>query len=203
MKTSEQVETGRTGGFRTSPLMMLCETKRLKTIKIFIQESDRKQMREARRDPELIKYMEEKTAGQPCNSMFRNLRTLQGLEYLVTLRGIEQVEFFDLDKWIRHGIVISVHDYTFVRDIASTVCREKNAKDGFFSQIQNLMPLADGIMPDRQTCKLLNTICRSPSQGDAAPDFETVDVVPISSRAVNTDIPGWPTVGRSDRAGYH
>jgi hypothetical protein len=88
--------------------------------------------------------MAEKTNLQPNYRLHRDLRTLQGLDYILCLRGLKKVDFFDFDRWKSDGVIEQVRDYRFVMDVKSNVCRSKAPHDAETSEIRNLAPTAPG-----------------------------------------------------------
>jgi hypothetical protein len=138
--TSKPTLKGKTTSRRTLDLIWLAEAIRLKTIKIHLRESDRGFMRRPYEPPRLIEHMKQKTAAQANFRLFRSFRTLQGLDYLLCLRGLESVEFFDHDQWLTSQRIIPVRDFTFVMDVNNAVRREKQELDHHMSQIRNLAP---------------------------------------------------------------
>ncbi|CAG9999215.1 unnamed protein product [Clonostachys byssicola] len=94
-----------------------------------------------RHEPEaLIQHMAEKTNRHPNYRLNRDLRTLQGLDYILCLRGLKKVDFFDFDKWKNDGVIVQVRDFRFVMDVKNNVCRPKAPLDAETSEIRNLAP---------------------------------------------------------------
>ncbi|KAF5018278.1 hypothetical protein F66182_9743 [Fusarium sp. NRRL 66182] len=153
---------------RAHHLTHLVEARRLKTIAIHLPESGKKVMRRNHEPPHLIEFMAEQTCAQPNFKRFRSLRTLQGLDYLHCLRGLEQITFWDYDKWrMGHGKV-PVRDWTFVRDVNDVVKREKASRRAHFSQLRFVAPILPGSRPDAALVRALENILNPPEPGVAA-----------------------------------
>lgn len=85
--------------------------------------------------------MEQKTAIQPNFRLNRALRTLQGLDYILCLRNMRGVNFWDYDHWVNYGSKRAVRDFTFVKDVNNNVQRPKTAEDREKSKLRKLMPI--------------------------------------------------------------
>ncbi|VUC37858.1 unnamed protein product [Clonostachys rosea] len=138
------LEHGRWSSRRTHPLLWLSEAKRLLNVEFFLQESHPEVMRRKHEPRALIEHMAEKTSLQPNYRLHRDLRCLQGLDYILCLRGLKKVDFFDYDKWKNDGVIEQVRDYRFVMDVKNNVCRPKAPHDDETSEIRNLAPTAPG-----------------------------------------------------------
>ncbi|CAM1502034.1 Fc.00g040180.m01.CDS01 [Cosmosporella sp. VM-42] len=126
---------------RTHPLTWLPEARRLKTVGVHVPESSKEYMRRKHETDSLIRHMKMKTIRQRNFRLFRSLRTLQGLDYLHALRGVERVEFWDYDVYLKDGTKQVVRDFTFVMDLNNAVQRPKHARDLQMAQLRNLAPL--------------------------------------------------------------
>ncbi|KAK7220792.1 hypothetical protein V2G26_008795 [Clonostachys chloroleuca] len=138
--TFKPTEHGQWSSRRTHPLLWLSEAKRLLNVEFFLQESHPEVMRRKHEPRALINHMAEKTNLQPSYRLHRDLRTLQGLDYILCLRGLKKVDFFDFDKWKNDGVIEQVRDYRFVMDVKNNVCRPKAPHDAETSEIRNLAP---------------------------------------------------------------
>ncbi|KAF0635738.1 hypothetical protein FPSE5266_04633 [Fusarium pseudograminearum] len=145
--TYELDEKGKYTSRRTHDLAYLPAASRLKTIAVHIPESSKSYMRRKHEPPKIIKYLEEITRHQPNYRPFRELRSLQGLDYVYCLRGLREVTFWDYDKWLNEEVKMPVRDWTFVRDINDCVRREKSHNKEHFSQIRYLAPVMEGCRP--------------------------------------------------------
>ncbi|KAM0307752.1 hypothetical protein ACHAPM_000477 [Fusarium culmorum] len=145
--TYELDEKGKYTSRRTHDLAYLPAVSRLKTIAVYIPESSKSYMRRKHEPPKIIEYLEEITRDQPNYRHFRELRSLQGLDYVYCLRGLREVTFWDYDKWLNEEAKMPVRDWTFVRDINDCVRREKSHNNEHFSQIRYLAPVMEGCRP--------------------------------------------------------
>lgn len=145
--TYELDEKGKYTSRRTHDLAYLPAASRLKTIAVHIPESSKPYMRRKHEPPKIIEYLEEITRNQPNYRLFRELRSLQGLDYVYCLRGLREVTFWDYDKWLNEEAKMPVRDWTFVRDINDCVRREKSHNNEHFSQIRYLAPVMKGCRP--------------------------------------------------------
>ncbi|KAM6534897.1 hypothetical protein FALCPG4_004516 [Fusarium falciforme] len=143
----ERDEKGRYTSRRTHPLALFSEVHRLKSISIYTPESSKGYMRRKHEPPHIVEYMAEKTAGQPNYRRFRALRTIQGLDYLHTLRGLNGITFWDYDKWRDLGLKLPVRDWTFVRDLNNTVRRAKAEEAMELCRLRKLAPFVIGYRP--------------------------------------------------------
>lgn len=87
------------------------------------------------------RYLEYRTRLQPNCRQFRALRHLQGLDYLHTLRGLDQIDFFDYDMWTTRKQIQQVRDWSFVQDVNNSVRRPKQALESEQSERRNLASL--------------------------------------------------------------
>ena len=97
---------------RTWALASLCEMPRLRTLTIYIDESP------VRRKYEGIapmSYLATKTSGRPDFRMKRNLRTVQGIDYVRQIRGLQVLRVLD------HRTCQPIRDWSFVLDLETYV----------------------------------------------------------------------------------
>ncbi|KAM0439965.1 hypothetical protein ACHAPT_001065 [Fusarium lateritium] len=134
-------DKGRYTSRRTHHLAWLSEARRLKSIAVHIPESSKAYMRRRHEPPHIVDYMADKTAEQPNYRRFRALRTMQGLDYLHVLRGLNGVTFWDYDQWLDLRSKAAVRDWTFVRDVNAAVRRDKTPEDLRFCKLRRLAPL--------------------------------------------------------------
>ncbi|KAF4339403.1 hypothetical protein FBEOM_6688 [Fusarium beomiforme] len=156
--TYEIDEKGKYTSRRTLDLAYLPEACRLKSVAIHLPESSKEYMRRKHEAPHIVEFLAEKTKGQPNFRRFRALRNLQGVDYLYCLRGIQELTFWDYDKWRTYGTKMPVRDWTFVRDINEVVRREKTADDEHFSQLRYLAPVMEGCRPGANLAARLEAI---------------------------------------------
>ncbi|KAG8426380.1 hypothetical protein J3459_008189 [Metarhizium acridum] len=131
--------------------MWLPETNRLSTLDIYIPESSKYYMRRQHETSRVIQYMKRKTQHQPNYRMFRSLRTVQGLDYVHCLRGVNRITFWDHTQWIANGLKRKVRDKTFQLDVEKTVRGPRAPKDQRNSTLRNLAPLIPGLNPSAET----------------------------------------------------
>lgn len=81
---------------RTWALATLCDMARLRSLKIYLDESSTGAVRRQYEEVSHIAYLAKKTAGQPNYRLTRNLWCMQGLDYIRQLRGLRSIKFIDL-----------------------------------------------------------------------------------------------------------
>ncbi|RSL63522.1 hypothetical protein CEP54_005114 [Fusarium duplospermum] len=156
---------GRYTSRRTHHLAWFSEVHRLKSISIYTPESSKGYMRRRHEPPHIVEYMAEKTIGQPNYRRFRALRTLQGLDYLHVLRGLNGITFWDYDKWLEMGSKLPVRDWTFVRDLNNTVRRAKTEEAMERCRLRMLAPLVIGYRPRNQIMNKIENFVNQYSAG--------------------------------------
>lgn len=122
-------------------------------------------MRRKHEPPHVVEYMAEKTVGQPNYRRFRALRTLQGLDYLHVLRGLNGITFWDYDKWLDLKLKLPVRDWTFVRDLNNTVRREKTEEAMEFCRLRKLAPFVVGYRPRNRIMNKIENFVNQYSPG--------------------------------------
>ncbi|OAA50612.1 hypothetical protein NOR_01062 [Metarhizium rileyi] len=143
--TFEKSTRGRYVSRRTQPLMWLSETIRLATFDVHLPESSEDYTRRPYETRGVISYMKRRTRNQPDYRMYRSLRTLQGLDYVYCLRGVDRITFWDHTKWMKRQEKCKVRDTTFQSDVSRTVGMPKRQEDQEKSMLQNLSPLIPGL----------------------------------------------------------
>lgn len=148
---------------RTEPLTWLNECFRLRTFKVFVQESDQYYMRRKHETRGVVEYMKRKTMHQPDYRLNRSLRMIQGMDHVYCLRGMEKVVFFDYDvhlKNSRHRLGqdrprTPVRDCDFVLDInrRARQCKDHTARNS--SRLEGLTRMADGYDPSEDEWPIL------------------------------------------------
>ncbi|KAL6865734.1 hypothetical protein ACO1O0_001832 [Amphichorda felina] len=133
---------------RVEPLVYLPEAVRLKTIKVFVQETNPDYMRRRHETRAMIRHMANMTALQPNCRTTRSLRNLQGLDYIACLRGVKDISWFNFDEWLVAKEIAMVRDFTFQQDIMNQVSRDKSDVDHELSQWRRLTPLLEQEDPD-------------------------------------------------------
>lgn len=78
---------------RTAPLEFLAECRRLETLVLHVDESDKSRRRRPHEAQSHADYMIKVTAGQPNSRRLRSLRNLHGVDNLYLLRGLRFVRY--------------------------------------------------------------------------------------------------------------
>ncbi|KFA76376.1 hypothetical protein S40288_04794 [Stachybotrys chartarum IBT 40288] len=158
-------EQGKFVSSKTQALMWLPQAIRLQTLGIWLQESSAPYMRRQHEPKALIKYMADVTKKQPNCRRYRCLRLIQGLDYLLCLRGLKQVNFWDYDRWLAEKQKKNIRDWTFAMDVNNAVQRGKRMIEKVQSQLRNLTPLVAEYLPnDEEWLALENSISVSLDQ---------------------------------------
>ncbi|KAK3492551.1 uncharacterized protein B0T23DRAFT_144476 [Neurospora hispaniola] len=130
---------------RTSPLSFLLDCHRLKSLVIFVNESEKRYTRRRYENSIIQDIMVRQTAGQPNQRKHRALRCIQGMDFIYALRGLEWIRFYDLYKAItstsRTATRESVADWSFVEDVTNTSTMQKVPSRRESSRLENLEPL--------------------------------------------------------------
>ncbi len=123
---------------RTFPLHTLTYMSRLKHLEIFLDETSNIAMRRRSEPDWVIRPMKLATSGMQNNRLFRDLRKLQGTDWVYFLRGLVSVEVYDIDQdtWKKKAC-----DQTFVDDLRTQVCGPKPKRVFEASRIENLKPM--------------------------------------------------------------
>ncbi|KAL7951644.1 hypothetical protein V8C42DRAFT_356814 [Trichoderma barbatum] len=162
---------------RTFPLAWLAEAIRLKTLGVYLQESSKEYMRRGHEPRGIVQHMKCKTQLHPNFRGFRSLRTVQGMDYVYCLRGLDQAEFWDFDRWLdTKQRKRPVRDWHFIMDVNNAVRRSKEASDRSRSQLKNLFPLLESFVPSEDDWKVLLEGFESHQAGET--DNEDVNVSP-------------------------
>lgn len=119
----------------------------------------------------VVRYMERRTKHQPNYRMFRSLRSIQGLDYLLALRGLKKIEFYDYDLWKGEKKKAQVRDWSFVMDINNSVCRPKAPFDQEIAQVRNLFPLVESCNISEDIWKLLEIVMDGQTPVPPFPDI--------------------------------
>lgn len=167
---------------------------RLKTIYIYIQETNSSYVRRRHETSSMVRYMEKMTRQAPNYRLCRSLRTLQGLDYLTCLRGVTDISWYDFDQWLQNRKIVPIRDFTFQQDVMTQTGREKRSIDKSLSQWRRLAPIfTSGDSDDSQLMDeewealeaFLDKIPTGPPK-TAAP---AEGLVPIRSKPIATE--GW------------
>lgn len=167
--------------------MWLGEAKWLKTIVAYVQESSR--MRRSHEPRGVISYMKKKTMEQPNFRLFRSLHTLQGLDYVHLLRGMEKVEFRDYDRWVEDRMKISVRDWTFVMDVNNPVRRPKTESDERLARSHHLADLIPDYRPEQAVRRAVESATKRVPPNDDAEEAEVdPDQIPVRPAPIVNDV---------------
>lgn len=150
--------------------MWLPQAIRLQTLGIWLQESSAPYMRRQYEPKALIKYMADVTKQQPNSRRLRCLRLIQGLDYLLCLRGLMQVNFWDYDRWLAEKQKKNIRDWTFAMDVNNAVQRGKRVIGKVQSQLRNLTPLVAEYSPNDEEWLALENLISVSSDQPQPPD---------------------------------
>ncbi|OAA42380.1 hypothetical protein BBO_05043 [Beauveria brongniartii RCEF 3172] len=131
---------------RTQPLMYLPETIRLKHIEIYIRESDPFYMRRKHEPRGTIRFLKKHTITQPDFRLFRDMKTIQGVDYISCLRGLSSIRLYDYDFYIKNGETKGLRNHTFVGLLNEVTTRQKAPEKERLARFENLAPLC-GYIP--------------------------------------------------------
>ncbi|KAK4063382.1 uncharacterized protein Triagg1_9533 [Trichoderma aggressivum f. europaeum] len=141
---------------RTFSLVWLPEAIRLKTLGVYLPESSEEYRRRQHEPRGIVEHMKRKMQIHPNFRGFRPLRTIQGMDYVYSLRGLDQAEFWDFDRWLdTKERKQPVRDWHFIKDVNNSVRRPKEAGDRFKSQLKNLFPSLSSFEPSDADWDLL------------------------------------------------
>ncbi|KOS17411.1 hypothetical protein ESCO_006483 [Escovopsis weberi] len=136
---------------RTSVVAWLSQAVRLKTLGVYLSESD----------PNQARRKHEPRGGDA------------GVDHIYCLRGLEGVTFWDFDKWLSGGNKQHpVRDFLFVVDVNSAVRRPKTREDEELSQLRNLALVLEGFEPSEAMWDMLTAFFerkKAVSEGDGDP----------------------------------
>ncbi|KAL6804022.1 hypothetical protein J3E68DRAFT_434359 [Trichoderma sp. SZMC 28012] len=154
--TFEINDRGKYTSRRTFALVWLPEAIRLKTLGVYVQESNEEYMRRQHEPRGIVEHMKCKMQIHPNFRGFRSLRTIQGMDYVYNLRGLDQAEFWDFDRWLHtKERKRPVRDWHFIKDVNNSVRRPKEAADRYKSQLRNLFPSLNSFEPSDADWEIL------------------------------------------------
>lgn len=161
------------------PLMWLRECLRLRTLVIFVSETAKSSIRRPWEPQSHIQMMQRNTSGQPNARMTRSMRSLLGLDYILTLRGLKWIKFYDVDmlavgKGRSHS---QIRDQSFVRDVSNSITQGKvpaQAKKCRLDRLDRLFPRG-GWEPTQADFAALTAIYGSTSRTGGA-RFNDLDI---------------------------
>ncbi|KAB5566402.1 hypothetical protein GE09DRAFT_1218664 [Coniochaeta sp. 2T2.1] len=162
-KEGKQVENW--DSVRARPLTLLLKLPRLRTLAIFLAESDPRYQRRKYESPEVKAKLVAATTDQPNFRQNRSLRTLQGADCLHLLRGLEWVKVYDLTLMVRDVNPIPelrpIRDQSFLADITNSVTTPKSAKDAEASRLETLPPLFPPWAPSPEAVSAVQRLYRN------------------------------------------
>lgn len=109
--------------------MHLPQCQRLKELNIYVRETATQHVRRAHETRGPRRYLGRITQDQPNYRETRSLYNLQGIDYILCLRGLQRVAFFDYDWWLTKGKKkVPVRDSGFMEALRSAVLQNKPIK---------------------------------------------------------------------------
>ncbi|KAM3428708.1 hypothetical protein MY4824_008666 [Beauveria thailandica] len=126
---------------RTQPLMYLPEAIRLKHIEIYIRESDPFYMRRKHEPRGTIRFLKGHTITQPDFRLFRDMKTIQGGDYIWCLRGLYSMRLYDYDLYIKKGETMGLRNHTFIGQLNEVTTRQKAPEKKRLARFENLAPI--------------------------------------------------------------
>ncbi|KAK1999454.1 hypothetical protein LX36DRAFT_482071 [Colletotrichum falcatum] len=182
---------------RTCDVSWLCQMPRLKSLIIHINETGIDYRRRKHEPAKYVDWMTSVTAGQPNFRLTRSLRTLQGLDFIQQLRGMELIQFYDCEMARRNGGRHPIRDWSFYMDIENVTTMPKTCDRAQAAEFENLTPvLRNFVLPD-EYLKAIKDLYRhstafdanhiSPANGEEGQgkrgDDEMLDIVsPVEGR---------------------
>ncbi|KAK0751204.1 hypothetical protein B0T18DRAFT_302761, partial [Schizothecium vesticola] len=137
-------KTKRPYSVRTNALYWLQECTRLRTLVVHINESAKMHMRRAYEPASLVNFMKWKTNGQPNQRKTRSMRTVQAMDCVYQLRGMNFIHFYDLECSANSdtGERVPIRDWSFTEDVNNTGGMQKVPTRLEASKLENLPRLA-------------------------------------------------------------
>lgn len=145
--TVEHTFSGKTENWdsaRTRPFALLLHLRRLRTLAVFLNESGPCQRRKYE-SPAVKAHLLHATTDQPNFRNNRCLRTLQGVDYVYALRGLDWVRLYDVWAMNRDNSpippLVPIRDSSFLADVNRTVTIRKSGDEARNCELRNLPPL--------------------------------------------------------------
>ncbi|KAM3474161.1 hypothetical protein MY5147_004395 [Beauveria neobassiana] len=126
--------------------MYLPESIRLKHIEIYIRESDPFYMRRKHEPRGAIRFLKGHTITQPDFRLFRDMKTIQGGDYIWCLRGLYSMRLYDYDFYIKKGETTGLRNHNFIGLLNEVTTRQKAPEKERLAKFENLAPLC-GYLP--------------------------------------------------------
>lgn len=95
----------------------------------------------------VIRYQADVSCRHPNFRLFRSFRTLQGLDNLFALRGMEGIKIFDFDQHLLGKGPHPIRDWSFVDDLNRMVRTPKGIADAAQACIARLFPVPTAYQP--------------------------------------------------------
>ncbi|KAK2030431.1 hypothetical protein LX32DRAFT_586697, partial [Colletotrichum zoysiae] len=125
----------------------LCQMRRLKTLVIHVNETGSDYQRRRHEPSANVEWMTSMTAGQPNFRLTRSLRTLQGLDFIHQLRGMELIQFYDFEMALKNGNRHPIRDWSFYMDIENVTAMPKTGDRAHEAEFENLTPVLRDFVP--------------------------------------------------------
>ncbi|KAK2048103.1 hypothetical protein LZ31DRAFT_516598 [Colletotrichum somersetense] len=179
----------------------LCQMRRLKTLVIHVNETGSDYQRRRHEPSAHIEWMTSITAGQPNFRLTRSLRTLQGLDFIHQLRGMELIQFYDFGMALKDGKRHPIRDWSFYMDIENVTAMPKTGGRAHEAEFENLTPVLRDSVPADGYLEAIKDLYRqseafdtkyiSPANDekteDRHADSEMPDIVTPAARHNTTD----------------
>lgn len=130
---------------RTRPFAFLLHLRRLRTLAIFLNESGHSYQRRKYESSAKKAQLLHRTLSQPNFRENRSLRTLQGVDYVYALRGLDWVRLYDAWPMISdpslNPPLRKIRDRSFVEDVNRAATMRKSVEEARDCELRNLPPL--------------------------------------------------------------
>ena len=135
-------QIGNWDSVRTRPFASFLRLRRLRTLSIFLNESDPLYERRQYESADAKARLLGRTAQQPNFRKNRSFRTMHGIDYVYALRGLDWVRLYDFYAMNRDVAQVPalrpIRDVSFVADVNRTVTMQKSADEARVCELQNL-----------------------------------------------------------------
>ncbi|KAK2058228.1 hypothetical protein LY76DRAFT_655453 [Colletotrichum caudatum] len=179
----------------------LCQMRRLKTLIIHVNETGSDYQRRRHEPSAHVEWMTSMTAGQPNFRPTRSLRTLQGLDFIHQLRGMELIQFYDFEMALKNGNRHPIRDWSFYMDIENVTAMPKTGDRAHEAEFENLTPVLRDFVPADGYLEAIKYLYRQSEAFDAKhtspandektkdrhADSEMPDIVTPTARRNTTD----------------
>ncbi|KAI1478138.1 hypothetical protein F4774DRAFT_419685 [Daldinia eschscholtzii] len=154
-------------------------------------ESDENRTLDKSFDP--FKAMVSRTKRQPNFRGFRSMRTVQGIDCLYQLRGMNWIRFEESNGPNHRQ---KIRDWSFIKDINTVVTLPKQPHDAHMSELENLRPLTclEDFIPSKDDTDMIQELY------DEAPFLDLVggSETTVSANGYSSDIPPWDSTSIGD-----